>query len=398
MIIAGIVVLALSLRAPIIAPTTVIGDIQAGTGLSTAGVGLLIGIPVLLFAIATPLATRTIRRFGPETTVILCLTGVLAGTILRSTGGATVVLFGTALIGTAMALGNIVVPVIIGRDVPWRQAAAATGAYSATVNVGSMAVLLCTPPLAGLVGWRLAIAAWGVVTAAGLAYWLFRERQRFHSPTTNSPRISDGPGAAAATAEAVTKRTCNRRIVALLIVTFCGQTAAFYATTAWLPLLLSETQGLDPAASGATASLFQIAAIIGAFGVPLIAVRAKMTTTVAVVAAFWIVLPVGLLAAPEAFVLWSIFGGVAQGGGFTAIFAIVSQITQSNAEAASASARIQGVGYLVATAAPPLAGWLNTSTGGWIAPLFLVLGATLMFTVNGLWAAWLSERRSSTAA
>jgi MFS transporter, CP family, cyanate transporter len=95
LIIAGIVILALSLRAPIIAPTTVIGDIQAGTGLSTAGAGLLIGIPVLLFAIATPLATRTIRRFGPETTVILCLTGVLAGTILRSTGGATTVLFGT---------------------------------------------------------------------------------------------------------------------------------------------------------------------------------------------------------------------------------------------------------------------------------------------------------------
>ncbi|MEV8148575.1 MFS transporter [Arthrobacter sp. NPDC080073] len=390
-------VLALSLRAPIIAPTTVIGDIQAGTGLSAAGAGLLIGIPVLLFAIATPLATRTIRRFGPETTVILCLIGVLAGTVLRSIGGAAVMLLGTAIIATAMALGNIVVPVIIRRDVPWRKAAAATGAYSATVNVGSMVALVSTPPLATLVGWRAAIAACGVVTAAGLAYWLLREWPRLHSPTANSPRISDGPGAAAATADPLTKHTRNRRIVAHLILTFCGQTAAFYGTTAWLPLLLSETRGLGPAASGATASLFQVAAIIGAFGVPLLAARTKMTMTIAVIAVFWVALPVGLLAAPEAFVLWSIIGGVAQGGGFTAVFAIVSQITQSNAEAASASARIQGVGYLAATVAPPLAGWLNTSTGGWTAPLLLVLGATFMFTINGLWAARLSERRTNHA-
>ncbi|MFD1211177.1 glutamate--cysteine ligase [Arthrobacter sp. GCM10027362] len=146
---AGIVVLALSLRAPIIAPTAVVGDIQAGTGLSAAGVGLLTGIPVLLFALATPLATWTIRRFGPEATVILCLAGVLAGTVLRSVGPTAVVLAGTVLIGTAITLGNIVVPVIISRDVPWRQAPAATGAFSAATNIGCMAVLLGTPPLAG---------------------------------------------------------------------------------------------------------------------------------------------------------------------------------------------------------------------------------------------------------
>lgn len=217
-VITGIVVVAPSLRAPIIAPTAVIGDIQAGTGLSAAGAGLLTGLPVLLFALVTPLATRVIRRFGPETAAGLCLAGILAGTVIRSAGPAAIVLAGTVLIGAAMTLGNIAVPVLIRRDVPWRRISAVTGAYSATMNVGSMATLLGTAPLAARAGWRWAIAA-------------------------------------------------------LLVLAFCGQSAAYYATTAWLPLLLPQTRGLAPAASGATASLFQVAAIVGAFGVPLLAAR-----------------------------------------------------------------------------------------------------------------------------
>lgn len=409
-VIAGIVVMALSLRAPIVAPTAVIGDIRADTGLSAVGAGLLTGLPVFLFAVATPLATRTIRRFGPEATVLLCLAGVLAGTVIRSTGPSAVVMAGTALIGVAMTLGNIVVPVLIRRDVPWNRVSGATGAYSATMNVGSMAVLLGTAPLAGLVGWRWAIAAWGVVTAAGLAYWLVRVRRRAAAGTADATDGADpgtpaasaagtqpangpgGPGATSAAGRTDADAARTRRILTLLVLTFCGQSSAYYATTAWLPLLLSETRGLAPTGSGAVASLFQIAAVVGALGVPVLAARTRAWVPMAVIAAFWIALPIGLLAAPELYVLWSIAGGIAQGGGFTAIFSIIPRIARSNAEAASASARVQGSGYLAATVAPPLAGWLNTATGGWTAPLLLVLAATLAFTIGGLLASRLAGR------
>ncbi|MDR7358095.1 MFS transporter [Paeniglutamicibacter sulfureus] len=219
----------MSLRAPIIAPTAVIPDITADTGLSAVGAGLLTGLPVLLFALATPLATRSIRRFGPEATIILCLAGVLAGTVIRSLGPAWVVLAGTILIGAAMTLGNIAVPVLIRRDVPFNRISAATGAYSATMNIGSMATLLGTAPLAAVVGWRWAIAAWGMVTAAGLAYWLLRQRHARNSTLESTveparapavPVVSDGPGAAAATARAAIDRTRFRRVVALLVLAF----------------------------------------------------------------------------------------------------------------------------------------------------------------------------------
>ena len=403
-VIAGIVMVALSLRAPIIAPTAVIAQIREGTGLSAAGAGLLTGLPVLLFALATPLATRTIRRRGPEATVVLCLAGILAGTILRSLGPAWVVLAGTALIGAAMTLGNIAVPVLIRRDVPWNKVGAVTGAYSATMNVGSMAVLLGTAPLAGVAGWRWAIAAWSLVTALGLGYWLVRRRsapaavrmepeRATAAADTGEAETDTTVGAAGTAATTASARSAHaRRITTLLVFAFCGQSAAYYATTAWLPLLLTETRGLAPSSSGASASLFQVAAIIGAFGVPLVAARTRLWVAAAVIAALWIILPVGLLAAPQAFVLWSSIGGIAQGGGFTAIFSVIPRISRNDAEAAFASARIQGGGYLAATVAPPLAGWLNTLTGGWTVPLLLVLASTLAFTVGTLLATRLSDR------
>ncbi|ASN41141.1 MFS transporter [Arthrobacter sp. 7749] len=396
-VIVGIVIVALSLRAPIIAPTAVITDIQAETGLSAVGAGLLTGLPVLLFALMTPLATRSIRRFGPEGTIVLCLAGVLAGTIIRSLGPASVVLAGTMVIGAAMTLGNIAVPVLIRRDVPFKRISAATGLYSATMNIGSMATLLGTAPLAAVLGWRWAIAAWGVVTAAGLLYWLLR-KDRADTPDTTllqqsaTPGAHNGPGASTAQLARTAETRRFRRVVSLLVLAFCGQSAAYFATTAWLPLLLADTRGLDAAASGAASSLFQIAAVIGAFGVPLLASRTKLWIATAVIAMFWVALPIGLLAAPEAFVLWAIIGGVAQGGGFTAIFSIIPRVAHNNADTASASARIQTGGYLAATCAPPLAGWLNGATGSWTMPLALVLAATLAFSIGGLLAARLAER------
>ena len=378
-------VLALSLRAPIIAPTAVIGDIRADTGLSAVGAGLLTGVPVLLFALATPLATRTIRRFGPEVASVLCLAGVLAGTVIRSAGPAAVVLAGTVVIGAAITLGNIAIPVLIRRDVPPRRIATVTGMYTAVMNVGSMAVLLGTPPLADLFGWRWAIAAWGIVTAAGLAWWLPRARRRpadealakepadaesslpaDQRPTaeaaaggsgTGGPK-TDGPGAAARTESA--RRPADHRPAGGGLQRPVRRLLRHHGLAAAAAVRDARA---GPRRVGRHRVAVPIAAIVGALGVPLLAARTKIWVPTALVGLFWVVLPIGLLAAPDAYALWSVAGGIAQGGGFTAVFSIVAMVMRSNAETASASARIQVSAYLTATCAPPAAGWLNPSPG-----------------------------------
>lgn len=405
-IIVGIVILALNLRAPIIAPTAILGQIQAETGLNAVGAGLLTGLPILLFAVATPLATRTIGRWGAEATVFACLTGVLAGTVLRSAGPAWLVLTGTALIGVALTLGNIVVPVIIRREVPWNRVSLATGLYSAGMNVGSMATLLGTAPLAAAVGWRWALVLWGAPSVLGLVYWMALVRRRIHNhpPSPTADRFSDAPEPAVDAQPSgdhpprARSSPQFRRVMWLLVIAFSGQSAGYYTTTTWLPSLLTDSQGLDTAGSGATASLFQVAAIVGALGVPLLAARTRPWVPLAAVAALWLSLPLGLLLAPEAYVLWSLTGGVAQGGGFTAIFSIIARLASTDREAAAGSASVQTGGYLAATVAPPAAGWLHTSTEGWTAPILLILVAALAFTVAGLLAARASVQRPPTEA
>lgn len=359
-VVVGIVVLAINLRAPIIAPTAVLGDIQDDTGLSAAGVGLLTGLPVLLFALVTPIAGKTIGRFGAEAAVLSCLTGVLLGTVLRSLGPSWLVLVGTGIIGIAITLGNIAVPVIIRREVPWNQVSMVTGLYSATMNVGSMITLLGTGPMAAAFGWRWAVAIWGGMAVVGLVYWLFMIRLRIRRSAIAAASAETSP-----TPEpAETRRPWReappefRAIIALLVITFSGQSIAYYTTTTWLPSILSDTGGLGSAASGGTASLFQVAAILGAFGVPLLAARTKPWVPVAIIAALWISLPAGLLLAPSSYVLWAITGGVAQGGGFTAIFSIIPA-----PPAATGKPHRPRLGCRAAATSPPR--WRLRSRAGW---------------------------------
>ena len=261
-----------------------------------------------------------------------------------------------------------------------------TGLYTASLNVGSMITSLGTAPLAAVVGWRWALATWGLLAVAGTLYWmrLARARQAAALPEP----------APAAQTETIPFKGFGW----LLLVAFGAQSFAYYAVSAWLPTLLSDTRGLDASASGVTASLFQIAAVVGAFGVPALAARAPGWIPVAIVGTLWIILPIGLLVAPEAYVLWSLVGGVGQGGGFTAVLAIIARVTTSDREAAVLSARVQTGGYVISVFGAPLVGALNSATGGWSAPLVAVLAAAVTFTVTGIIAALIARRREPGAA
>ncbi|WP_457972616.1 MFS transporter [Arthrobacter sp. D1-17] len=371
-LLACIGLIALNMRGPFVAVAPVVGPMQLDLGFTPVELGLLTGIPVLCFSLAAPLASLATRRLGAEVAITLTLLGVLAGVVVRSAGGPALVMLGTAILGVAITIGNIAVPLIIRRDFSFRRQGAALGIYTAALNIGSTITSVAVAPLAELAGWQPALAATALFAVAAIALWVpAAGRGAFVAAPddgTGGRRAAGGP--------------VSPWITVGLTAGFTGQAISYYGVTAWLPTLLADELGMAPAAAGAGSSLFQILAIAGALGVPL-AARFTSTTAVALtLGAMWLTVPLGLLLAPELWWLWSSLGGVAQGGGITLIFTAIIRIARDQASAGRMSAVVQGVGYCFAAAAPTFVGYVNSVTGGWTMPLLVILAAVLAFILG----------------
>ena len=373
LLITAIVVLALNLRGPIVAVSAVLEPIRTDLGISASTAGLLTSLPVLCFGLATPLASALLARTGLGRGVSISLIVLLAGIVVRSLDGLPAALTGTLLIGLAITVANVAVPVVIGRDLPGRSGAV-LGVYTAALNVGSMITLSLTVPIADVAGWRIALLAWGAPVLGGLAVWWYATHRRMRGAPADSAEVP------AQRATAGDDRIWWRRpVVWGLTVGFAGQAFAYYAVTAWLPLMLRDELGMTPQAAGASSSIFQIAAIVGAFGVPvLLRVCPGSRIVVLIVAAGWTTLPLGLLFAPHWWALWCSIAGAAQGGGLVVIFALIVRQARDLTENRQMSALVQGGGYAVAATGPTVLGAVHQATLSWTAPLLVILAAILV--------------------
>jgi CP family cyanate transporter-like MFS transporter len=170
----------------------------------------------------------------------------------------------------------------------------------------------------------------------------------------------------------------------LLTGAFAGQAYAYYGLTAWLPTVLGDEVGMTRGEAGAASSIFQIAALIGAFGAPVIINRMGGPLVAFLVnGVLWTALPLGLLLAPDLWAVWSAASGIAQGGGFVTIFTVVVWRARSLRENRQLSSVVQTGGYCVACVGPTVLGALHDSTGAWSASLLTAVVGTMTLMVLG---------------
>ncbi len=404
LVVAGVLVAALSLRAPIIAVTPVLPDIVRDLGIGAASAGLLTTAPVIMFAAITPVAALLIRRAGAELALLLSLSGVLFGTFVRALPGYGSMLAGMFIIGAAITIGNVVVPVIIRRDLPPERTAVATAAYSATLNVGSLVTALGTVPLAELLGWPLALLVWSSVTVVGLALWIvhivrsksWRSAERASGEAGKRERGDTGENITGPLPVIVDNRVAaivRRPIVWMLFAAFGMQSAIYYGMSTWLPTMLIDTTGTDAATAGALASLFQGVAIVGALLAPVLLKYLGAVPAGVLMGACFGTMVIGMLFAPELAAVWASFGAIAHSSGFVLIFTAMVRVSRSDAEAATMSALVQGGGYVLAALGAPLLGALNEISGGWQAPMLAVIAATVVYSTALVSAMFVALRR-----
>ncbi|MCK3770536.1 MFS transporter [Microbacterium aerolatum] len=406
LVLIGILVAALSLRAPIIALTPVLPEIISDLGISSASAGLLTTAPVVMFAVVTPLAALVIRRAGAEIALLLSLAGVMIGTLVRALPGFGSMLAGMVVIGAAITIGNVVIPVIIRRDLPPERTAIATAAYTATLNAGSLFAALATVPIAEATGWPLALLLWGSFGVIGISLWLVhivRSRAWISADRTSGEAATSRSGATAETATLtgptpviIDNRVAaiiRRPIVWLLAAAFATQSTVYYAMSTWFPTILLDTTDVDAAGAGALSSVFQGVAIVGAMIAPLLLRFVGAVYSALLLGVFYAVMVIGMLIAPEFAALWASFGAITHSGGFVLIFTALVRVSRSDAEAATTSAVVQGGGYLFAALGAPIMGALREASGGWQLPLLAIAVVVLAYTVALMSAMVVAFRR-----
>ena len=159
--------IATTLRVTFTGAAPLLDTIRSAYSLTTAQTGLLTTLPLLAFALISPLAAPVARRFGMERSLFAALLLICAGIAIRSLPSPYLLFGGTAVIGGGIALGNVLLPGLIKRDFP-HSVARLTGAYSLTMGAAAALGSAMVVPLAlNGFGWRRRVAHADVFSSAG---------------------------------------------------------------------------------------------------------------------------------------------------------------------------------------------------------------------------------------
>jgi CP family cyanate transporter-like MFS transporter len=377
LLVVGILLLAANLRPALTGVAPLVAQIRTDTGVSNGVAGLLTTLPLLAFGVLSPIVPRLARRFGMERTLLASLLVLAAGILLRSAGAVAALFLGTAVLGAAIAVGNVLLPGLVKREFPER-AGLMTSAYSTALGISATLAAGVSVPVAHLtgVGWRGSLALWAVPALLAAVAWV-PQLLRNDRPANAFARTSYGVN------------DLWRSSLAWQVTLFMGlQSLAYYVVLTWLPEILRE-EGMSAARAGWMLALSQAVAIVSMFFTPVIAGRRPSQRGVAVAAvALSGAGTLGLLLAGSTVgTLWVVLLGLGQGACFSLALTFFALRAPDSEHAAALSGMAQSVGYLLAAVGPSLFGVLRDATHAWKVPLALLLAVTVCLLIAGLGAA-----------
>ncbi|WP_433036983.1 CynX/NimT family MFS transporter [Actinomycetospora sp. CA-053990] len=358
----AVLLLAANLRPPVVGVAPLVDQARDDLGVSSGVAGLLTSLPVLCFGLLAPIAPRLARRWGLERLMVAALLVLTAGIALRLVDALAVILVGSVLVGTAIAVGNVSLPTLVKRDFPHRTGAM-TGAYSMVLTGGGALAAAVTVPLQRVTGldWRLTLGLWGLLALVTLAVWVPRARRR----TVPSSPVGEA---------AAMRRGLLRDPLAWQVTLFMGlQSLQFYATSAWIPTIYTDA-GRSPAEAGLLLSLAGIVGLVFSATMPSLAMRRpSQSALVTVTCLFYVAGYAGLILAPGTLpALWMVLLGVAQGSNIALGLLLITLRSPDTAHTAELSAMAQGIGYTLAAVGPFGLGALHDLTDGWTVPLVVM--------------------------
>lgn len=346
---------------------------------ATSTLGALVSIPLVAWGVVSAFTHSIGARFGVYRAVSWSLVVLAFGTVLRSFPGPIAnIWIGTAIIGAALAIGNVLIPTVIRREFSrhislmmglYTGIMAAVGAVSAGLMVPIAEFELNGEPL----GWRVALVSPTIAIIPALILWALASR--------SSPAVPAQPDAPRPLGSR--RRSVWTDRVAWLVAVYMGtQSASFYILSTWISSI-SISHGKTPVAAGFDVMAFQITSIVGSLLLPVLYRGGLLRWLPTILPALMIPTSIGLIFIGDATTGLALIGGVLAGLSLGVGLTLPLIKTAEISGASALSGMAQSIGYLIAAIGPIGFGVLFNIGNSWVFPTVLLVALGLVQLVSG---------------
>ena len=376
LIILGVIFLSLILRTPITSVGAILGSLKSILDINNTVAGFITTIPLIAFAIFSPMVAKISNKVGLEKTLLLAAIIISIGLGLRFHINTYVFFITTFIIGVGITIGNVLLPGLVKKYYP-EKLGLMTGFYAVIMNVGAaVAAGISYPILSSNIGGKkfstgLAVNIWIIIAVINIFVYTAMLKN------SSVSEVKDGH-------EKVHGYFKYTKLWTIML-SMGLQSALFYCGVSWFAEIMIS-KDFSPETAGLLLSISQFAQFPSTFIVPIIADKLNNKLVIPVVITIgYLISLVGMLYTSGNFVLmltFIIIFALAGGGSFSYVMYLFSVKSRNENEAADISGLAQSGGYLLAAIFPPLLGYIR-DISDWNKALYVLIltAAALLITL-----------------
>ncbi|GEO65560.1 CynX/NimT family MFS transporter [Companilactobacillus nantensis] len=369
----SMMLVAANLRLPITIIPPLLSTIEKDLGIPKSLAGLITSIPLITFAILSPVIVKVAKKLGNELTIFVFFILLIAGSYLRIIPTVWALMLGTFLAGVGIDSGNVLVPALIKDHLP-KQIPLGTSLYTMSMLlIGAIGTAL-SGILITKVSLQTTLAILSVVAIVALVFWIPNLRYN-HRQTTNDNTQKN-------------YRSVWNQNLGWLITAFFGlQSIVYYSFVTWLPSIL-QSHGLNSIFASNLLTLLQLSGLPCSFIVPFLSVRKNgMRKLLIMLFIGYAIAPLGYLFSTSNAVfltIVTIVTGFGSGLAFNMAVIFFTEKTTNPYQTAEVSGMAQSAGYLLAAIGPVLFGFIENSVNSWNLIILILVVLSTLLALSGL--------------
>ena len=372
-ILLGIIFLGMVLRTPITSVGAIIGPLKKLLEINNTVAGLITTIPLIAFAIFSPLVTKISNKIGLEKTIFLATIVASIGLLLRFYINTSIFFVTTFIIGVGITVGNVLLPGLTKKYFP-ENLGVMTGFYAVVMNISaSIAAGISYPILNTNIGGEkfstgLAVNIWLIISLINIIIYSVIIKNNKVEKIDNKKIGSKG---------------YLKSLKMWSVMLSMGlQSALFYCSVSWFAEIMIS-KGFPPSEAGLLLSISQFAQFPSTFLVPVLAEKIKNRLIIPIfITMGYIVSLIGMIHIHGNFslmIIYIVLFALAGGGSFSYVMYLFSAKSKNEEEAADVSGLAQAGGYWLAAIFPPLLGYIRDILNWDVAIYILIATASLLF-------------------